>query len=113
MFSDIYPSTDQYAKTAQQFTRQIEDLNVQGGAYIYELTQAGAAINSGIQVGDIVIHFDNIKIETMDQLEQALKSTHKKQSMTLTFLRLLEDGSFVRKNLQIKGNSLGANFMPI
>ena len=113
MFSDTYPSTEQYVKTAQQFTRQVKDLNVQGGAYIYELDPAGAAINSGIQVGDIVIHYDDFKIETMDQLSQALESTHQKQSVTVTFLRLLEDGNFIKQNLQINGSSLGANLMPI
>lgn len=47
------PTSAQYAQVAQAFTRQIGELGVGGGVYIYGIAEGSVAQAAGLEVGDM------------------------------------------------------------
>ena len=113
MFADSDPTAHQYARTAQQFTLQLDSLAVTGGVYLYEIAANGAADQAELQVGDIIVIYGDRPVTTMPDLVDALQSTTPRESISLTVLRMVETGTFQRQTHQVSGGPLGAGMMPI
>lgn len=113
MFSDKDPGAKQYAKTAQLFTTQIADLKLDGGIYIYEISKNSVAEKAGFKVGDIIIDYNGKVTNEMDDLITALKNSPKDELVRITFLRIDDNGGFIRETKTVTGGMLGIAFMPI
>ena len=112
MFKATDPTAVQYSRTAQQFTRQLTNLRLEGGVYIYELIAGGAAAQAGLAVGDIVIEYNGQTIKNMKDLTAVRDSTPKSQLLKVVYLRLESDGQFSRYTATVT-HPMGAGFMPI
>ena len=113
MFAETFPSAQNYTKTAQQLTLQIEELGIEGGVYIYELIDDGGAQQAGIPVGAIVIDYGGYHIQSMDDLVTTLKKIPVDEPTLITYLEMDKALIFKRQMKKIVGGSLGAGFMPI
>jgi hypothetical protein len=112
-FANSDSTAQNYAKTAQQLTLQIEELGIEGGVYIYDLLEAGRAHQAGIPVGAIVIDYGGRSIQNMDDLVTALKQIPSGEPTRLTYLEMDKFLTFQRQTKTIIGGPLGAGFMPI
>ena len=113
MFAETDPTAKRYARTAQQFTLQIENLGVKGGVYIYELVNTGGAMQAGLQIGDIVINYSGQIIKNMDDIVTALRNAPVGEPVRVVYLRMGNDGHFTRRTTTVIGGPMGAGFMPI
>lgn len=105
------PTAANYAKTAQQFTLQLTDLQVNGGIYLYEVTP-GVAADAGLQMGDIIIRYNRQTVAAMPDMVAALEATTADDTVELVWLRL-EAGRFRRLTRNVAGGTLGVGMMPI
>ncbi|KST64913.1 PDZ domain-containing protein [Mastigocoleus testarum] len=113
IFSATDPTAKRYSQTAQQFTTQHQNFGVQGGVYIYEMVDGGKAMLAGIAVGDIVIDYAGRSIKGMDDLVCALRDALTGELVRITYLRMQDDGNFIRKTQTIVHGVLGVGFVPI
>jgi S1-C subfamily serine protease len=113
MFSEKDPTAKQYSRTAQQFTIQLDNLNVSGGVYLYEIVQGGVADRAGIKVGDIIIGYGDKPIANMNDMTMALHENSIENSIRLTYLRMSDAGVFQRQTVTVNSGSLGVRMMPI
>jgi S1-C subfamily serine protease len=113
MFAATDPTAQAYARTAQQFTTQLNDLGVEGGVYLYQLVDDGAAKQAGLAVADVVISYGERSIKNMDTLVSALRDAPKGEPLRITYLRMQPSGQFLRQTTSVVGGTLGAGFMPI
>ena len=113
MFSEKDPTAKQYSRTAQQFTIQLDSLDISGGVYLYEIVQGGVADRSGLKVGDIIIGYGDRTIANMDDITIALRDSSRGNSVRLTYLRMSDAGVFQRQTVTINSGSLGVGMMPI
>lgn len=113
MFAEKDPTAAQYSRTAQQFTLQISNLNVQGGVYLYDIVQSGAANQSGLRVGDILIGYADKNIMGMEAITTALRDAPAGKPVQLIYLRMNNAGEFQRQTITINAGPLGVNMMPI
>lgn len=116
-YNDMFAATDstakRYAHTAQQFTGQLELLGVTGGAYIFKIKPGGKAEQVGLEVGDIIIEYNDHIISDMSVFVEAEKSAHVAASVVIIWLRLNASGRFERHSKTVPGGVLGAGTMPI
>ena len=112
MFAKTDSTAEQYSRTAQKFTQQLTNLGLEGGVYIYEIIQDGTASQAGLQVGDIVIEYNGKTIQNMNELESVRDNAPKGRPLTITYLRLGENGQFSSYTATVS-NPMGAGFMPI
>lgn len=112
MFAKTDPTAAQYARTAEQFTLQLNTLGLQGGAYIYEIAQGGVADRSGLEVGDIVVKYGDETIASVEDMSAALQATAT-NTIELTYLRMSPSGIFQRQIVTVNPGPLRANLMPI
>ena len=112
MFAEQDPTAVQYARTAQQFTLQLNSLGVQGGVYIYEIVPGGSADRTGLKAGDIVIGYGDKTITNMENITVALQTSVPDKPIQITYLRMSQTGVFQR---QTSTNivPLGVGLMPI
>jgi len=61
--------------------------SVTSGAYIGKVTSGGAAVQAGLQVGDVIISLANQRIANTPALERALATLRAGQLVPLTFVR--------------------------
>jgi len=113
MFAASDPTATQYARTAQQFTQQLQDLGVDGGSYLYELSNNGAAAQAGLNVGDVLISYGEKVVRNMGDLTAALREAPVGAPIRIVYLRMDAGGRFVRLIGSIVGGPVGAGFMPI
>lgn len=113
MFVKTDPGAPRYARTAQQFTLQLEDLGVQGGVYIHEVVKGGEAGKAGLQVGDIVIDYAGHLITDMNAMVSGLRDAPAGDPLRLVYLRMNDAGVFKRRTASVRGGPLGAGYMPI
>lgn len=113
MFAEKDPTAVQYSRTAQQFTLQINNLYVQGGVYLYDIVQSGAANQSGLRVGDILIKYADKNVTGMEAITTALRDAPVGKPVQLTYLRMNDAGEFQRQTITINAGPLGVNMMPI
>jgi hypothetical protein len=113
MFSGKDPTAKQYSRTAQQFTIQLDTLDISGGVYLYEVVQGGVADRSGLKVGDIIIGYGDKIIANMNDITMALRDSSRGNSIRLTYLRMSDAGVFQRQTVTIDSGSLGVGMMPI
>jgi hypothetical protein len=113
MFTDSDPTASKYARIAQQLTLQMQDLSVDGGAYLYELTDGGAAAQAGLRIGDILLDYAGKTIHNMDDLMTIFRAVPAGNTVKIVYLRMDKTGRFTRlTGLMISGPA-GAGFMPI
>lgn len=116
-YGDMFAATDGgaevYASIAQQFTTQLQRLNLLGGVYVFEILSEGPAANAGLQVGDIIVSYAGITTPGVAELTQALHDAPLGQVAKVEYLRLGQDGAFKRKSASFPAGSLGAGLMPI
>lgn len=112
MFAATDSTTEQYSRTAQQFTQQLGNLGLAGGVYIYEIVPGGTASQAGLKVGDIVIEYNGKTITNMNELESVRDNAPQSVPLTITYLRLGTDGMFNSYRATVS-NPMGAGFMPI
>lgn len=63
------------------------DLSVNDGVYIQELTEDGAAAIAGVKTGDIVLYVDDMQTKTSSALLEAIGRKRPGEKVTLTVLR--------------------------
>jgi hypothetical protein len=113
MFPDAEPPTRQYVATAQAFTRQIAELDVIGGIYIYQVFAGQLVQQAGIIVGDIITHCDRKPITNPNEMAAALTAIADDAKPILTYIRLQPEGYFTRATIAIEGKPLGIQFVGI
>lgn len=113
MFAATHSTAKRYAHTAQQFTTQLDILGISGGVYIFEIKPGGTAEQSGLEVGDIIIEYNNRVIIDMSGFVEAAKSGQAVDTVPTTWLRLNVQDRFERHEKIIPGGTLGALTMPI
>jgi len=113
MFSEKDLTAKQYSRTAQQFTIQLDTLDISGGVYLYEVVQGGVADRSGLKVGDIIIGYGDRTSANMNDITIALRDSSRGNSVRLTYLRMSDAGVFQRQTVTINSGSLGVGMMPI
>ncbi len=74
--------------------------NMPVGVYVGEIKKGSAAETAGLKVGDIIVSLNNIKVETMADLQEVLGYTKAGSEGTLT-VKSLEDGKYVDKTLNV------------
>lgn len=71
-YGEMFSATDKTAKNyvhiAQQFTLQMRDLGLEGGVYLYALSDDGPAKMVGLEIGDIVITYGDRTIRNMEEI---------------------------------------------
>jgi hypothetical protein len=114
MFSSIDSGAKSYADTAKVFTLQMKSLDLDGGIYVHQILDGGAAREANLKVGDIIIEYDGKPIVKMDSILAALNDSREGEANRLTYLRFHpETGRFTRHISVVRGGPLGAGFMPI
>lgn len=113
MFSEKDPTAKQYSRTAQQFTIQLDKLDISGGVYLYEVVQGGVADHVGLKVGDIIIGYGDRTIANMNDITIALHDNSIGNSVRLTYLRMSDAGVFYRQTVTVNSGSLGVGMITI
>lgn len=113
LFSETDPTALDYAETAQVFTAQVNDLGIEGGAYIFQIEPESRAAAVGLQVGDIVIKLNDRAITNAPDLEQALSLLPSEQAFDLHILRREASDTFVQLIVTLDGQPIGIGYMPI
>jgi S1-C subfamily serine protease len=111
MFAATDPTAEGYSQIAQKFTRQIESLGVKGGVYIYEVIAGGSAEREGLEVGDIIIRYNDRSIANMQDFKVAKEGAAQNTSLKVVYLRL--EGKKFRKYTKTVDNPMKARLMPI
>ena len=111
MFAATDPTAEGYSQIAQKFTRQLKSLKVKGGVYIYEIVAGGSAEQEGLEVGDIIIRYNDRSIANMQQLKVAKEAAAQDTSLEVVYLRL--EGKKFRKYTKTVDNPMKAKLMPI
>lgn len=57
------------------------------GLYITDLLNGGAAITGGLEVGDIILNIDEVEVNSMSEMREALAQHSPGDKITLTYLR--------------------------
>lgn len=113
MFAEVDPGARDYARTAQQFTQQIGQLGLEGGVYVFEVIEDGAAAAAGLSVGDIITSYAGKKTPGVVELSQHLHDAPAGQVVTIEYLRLRASGAFERRIARVPTGPLGAGLMPV
>ncbi len=113
MFPDAEPPTRQYVITAQAFTRQIAELDVIGGIYIYQVSVGQFAQQAGIIIGDIITHCDDKPIHNPGEMVAALTAIAADANVKIAYVRLHQEGYFGKAKISIEGKPLGVQFVGI
>lgn len=89
------------ASTAQNVTElYAQRFNMPIGVYVNDVVEASPAETAGLMQGDIITGIDNITIETIDDLKNAL--SYKKAGDTISLIiQVKENGEYVEKTLSI------------
>jgi PDZ domain len=113
MFPDAEPPTRQYVTTAKAFSRQITELDVIGGIYIYQVSVGQFAQQAGIIVGDIITHCDDKPIHNPGEMAAALTAIAADSNVKIAYVRLHQEGYFTKAKISIEGKPLGVKFVGI
>ena len=110
-FADIYPSTHDYVTEAQVFTQQMDKLGYHGGVYILELSPGGIASKAGLVIGDIIVSYGDRSIVFTDDLYDARVSMASGEPVRLVYLHMDDTAHFLKKEVTIENDMLGARIM--
>lgn len=78
--------------------------NMPVGVYVGKVSKGSAAEKAGIQVGDIITGVNNVKVQAMTDLQQALSYTKAGSAGTIK-IETLQNGKYVEKTLNITFDS--------
>ena len=116
-YGEMFSATDKTAKNyvhiAQQFTLQMRDIGLEGGVYLYALSDDGPAKMVGLEIGDIVITYGDRTIRNMEEITTALHDVPYNDPVKITYLRMNDAGCFLNRIAIVTGKPLGAGFMAI
>ena len=70
-----------------RFTAAINDLSVDTGALVVEVTGGGPADSAGIAKGDVIVEFNGTKIASSDDLLQGIIKSSVGDSVSITYVR--------------------------
>ncbi len=78
--------------------------NMPEGVYVGKVSKNSAAEKAGVQVGDIITGINNVKVQSMTDLQQALSYTKAGSAGTIK-VETLQKGKYVEKTLNITFDS--------
>lgn len=81
-------------------TEYAQNFNLPIGVYVGEVTDGSAAHKAGLVSGDVIVGINNITVETMSDLQEALDYIKAGSTGTLT-VKSLSNGEYVDKTLNI------------
>ncbi len=110
-FGDIYPSTHDYITAVQAFTLQKDKTGYSGGVYIYEIMPDGIASRAGLGIGDIIVSYGGMKVESPDDLFAARAALEPGSPVRVVYLHLDSTGHFPEKEVIIENDVLAAGIM--
>lgn len=114
LFSPTDATAARYADTAMAFTQQLQELDVEGGVYVFRVGEGSVATAAGVEVGDLIVEYNGRAVPNMPEMVSALAETHAGDYVRATVLRLdRETGRFSRRTVSVEGGALGAGLMPI
>lgn len=100
-----------------------ENLGTVDGVYISDLTEEGAAKKAGLEVGDVIVKFNDKPIHTMAELQETLAKSVPGTKVSVTVLRDKKEKEFDIVLVNVQGNTnvvknvdldiLGAEFKPL
>ena len=89
------------AETARNVTRDISaQFNMPFGIYINDVIQDSPAEEAGLKPGHIIVRFNNIKVETIDDLINILSYSKPGDEIVLGIMEL-QNGEYVEKSLNV------------
>ncbi len=89
------------AETARNVTRDISaQFNMPVGIYINDVIQDSPAEEAGLKPGHIIVRFNNIKVETIDDLINILSYSKPGDEIVLGIMEL-QNGEYVEKSLNV------------
>jgi len=93
-----HPYLGVLGRTVDAALAEEEDLPVEEGAYIVEVTEGTEAEKAGLQEGDVVVKLDDSDILSMDDLILEVKRTRVGDTVTLTLYR---DGELIEVDMTV------------
>jgi serine protease Do len=66
---------------------QEEELSVESGAYVDDVTTGSAAEAAGIQVGDVIVEIDGVSVETSGDVQAAVRSNQPGETVPVVIVR--------------------------
>lgn len=89
------------AETAQNVTKDLlTQFNLPMGVYINDIVEGSPADEAGIKSGHVITGFNDIKIETMDNLLNILSYSRPGEEVTIK-INELQDGKYVEKDVKV------------
>ncbi len=73
--------------TVDRFTAAINDLTVDTGALVVEVSPGGPADKAGIKKGDVIVEFNGDEVSTSDDLLQGIIKSTVGDSVTIVYVR--------------------------
>ncbi len=87
--------------TAQEVTEAYSQrFNMPIGIYVNDVVEGSPAATAGLMQGDIITGLDGVKIETIEDLKNALQYKKAGQDVKLT-VHVIEGGAYVEKTLNV------------
>lgn len=86
--------------------------NIPAGAYVYEVTDGGAADEAGIQQGDIITKLDKTTISSMSELLDRIQYYEAGETVEVTVKRSGDNGyeeQVIEVTLQAKTDTTGSD----
>lgn len=88
-------------ETAQDVTEDLSELyNIPVGIYVNDVVEDSPAEKAGLKTGDVIVGFNDIKIETKEDLLNVLSYTRSGDEVTLK-VKERSDGKYVEKVLNV------------
>lgn len=112
LFAASDPTAEQYSRTAQAFTLQSAELDVDSAMYIYNIYPDSNGLRAGLQAGDIVVELNGTAAADPDGFAAAAQALPPSQPVLVTVLRP-EAGGFERLSIEVSAPPIGIDVMPI
>jgi hypothetical protein len=113
MFKAQDPGAEAYARTAQLFTTAMQRFKVDGGVYVYAVTDGGRFDRAGLLVGDILVAYGGRATPDMVKLADALAQLPFGEEVRVAYLRLNDSGAFALREAVVVHGEPQAGLMPI
>ena len=113
LFAERDSVAQQYARIAQQFTLQLNKLDIQGGIFLHEITPGSAADQAGLAVGDIIVEYGGRSLIYPSDFSKALTELPQGEPTRLEFLRMDSQSRFSRHSTQVICCPLGVGYRSI
>jgi|GEM_PF-4971953 len=117
-YGEMFAATDstaiEYSKTAVRFTTQLQQLAVEGGAYVSIMNIGSNIAKSSVRKNDIIITINNYPITNVDALTEALAKVSVKTHFPVEVLRFdVTSNGFKKLRFDIQAKPFGGYFLTI